>query len=488
MNRAYVSTLLTTLKERLFLPSERMYRELAGCSEEVYGEILRGVNHADPEVSLAFSRVLVGSFPQQAAGIILARAARSDNPTADRYLALLRSLDLSGHRPELEDLARRGDDHLRASLLRLLPGIRDRSAPDGQLCGLGDTNPRLCATAIHAALLEPAAATVDRKRVLAAWHALLEQDTCAQLAALDLIPDLQGLEGRERQPLETAYGRVFGQLMLDEDATVRLRTLQGMRAWQGELPGLDPRLLSGALDSSDADLREAAAGCLHLTPATEREPLALQALGDANKRVRKAATEALRTGSRDYTDLALFWVAEDRGSLRGQQELLESLLNSSLPRTVFEGIARSKSRAARQLQAALLVLEQHAGQHTGTAYSILRYTLKEQLVQTIELALLAMEPLYEKGQIRIIRAGFSSGDRRHIANACEALENLPDQDTVAGLAEILQQTTGNAVGGGTPIFSRVDEVLDWCASHANEWLRQCGSRAMQAIQADSAHA
>jgi hypothetical protein len=99
-----------------------------------------------------------------------------------------------------------------------------------------------------------------------------------------------------------------------------------------------------------------------------------------------------------------------------------------------------------------------------------------------------MEPLYEKGQIRIIRAGFSSGDRRHIANACEALENLPDQDTVAGLAEILQQTTGNAVGGGTAIFSRVDEVLDWCASHANEWLRQCGSRAMQAIQADSAHA
>jgi hypothetical protein len=119
---------------------------------------------------------------------------------------------------------------------------------------------------------------------------------------------------------------------------------------------------------------------------------------------------------------------------------------------------------------------------------ILRYTLQEQLEQTIDLALLAMEPLYEPGLIRIIRVGFTSGDARHIANACEALENLPGQETVAGLAEILQQTTGHATAGGTAIFSHLDEVLAWCKNHTNDWLSLCGSAAMQTPQTGSSRA
>jgi HEAT repeat protein len=240
--------------------------------------------------------------------------------------------------------------------------------------------------------------------------------------------------------------------------------------------------LASALQSRQAGLREAAAACLHLVPPAEREPLALQALGDGNKRVRKAAIAALQLATHDYPELALNWIAADLGSLRAQHELLRSVLNTRLPRAVFEDIARNKSNAARKLQAALEVLNRDAGSSAGTAYPILRYTLHEQLEQTIELALLAMEPLYEPGLIRIIRAGFTSGDERHIANACEALENLPGQETVAGLAEILQQATGNAIAGGNSIFSRLDEVLAWCMDHTNEWLSQCGNRAMQALQ------
>ena len=480
MNKAYVSTLLATLKERLFLPERQMYTDLNGCSDEVFEEVMRGVNHMDPEVSLAFSRVLTGSFPERAAGIILARAADSDNATADRYMALLEKLDISPYRAELEELASRGDNHLRASLLRLRLDNGDPGALAEALELFESANPRLRTTAIHAALLDADTAT-RRVRALAAWHALLQQDTDSQLAALDIIPDLQRLDADEWHSLKAAYTGTFNKLLESDTASVTLRTLHGMRTWRGELPDEVRQALATALDSRHAGLREAAAACLHLVPAAERDPLVLQALGDGNKRVRNAAITSQRSATHDYTELALNWIASDRGSLRAQQELLRSLLHTRLPKAVFEDIARNKSHAARKLQAALQVLDRDAALHTGTAYSILRYTLQEQLEQTIEMALLAMDPLYEPGLIRIIRAAFTSGDARHIANACEALQNLPRQEAVAGLAEILRQASGHETAGGTTIFNHLDDVLAWCAGHTNDWLSQCGNRAMQTL-------
>jgi hypothetical protein len=487
MNRSYVSTLLETLKERLFLPDRQMYTDLNGCSDEVFGEVMRGVNHLDPEVSLAFSRVLTGSFPDRAAGIILARAADSDSAVADRYLTLLEGLDISPYAAELQALARRGDDHLRASLLRLRLDKGHAGALQEALQQFDSDNPRLRSTAIHASLLDADTAT-RQQRCLAAWHTLLEQGTDSQLAALDIIPDLQRLDAAERTPLEAAYLGIFSTLLDSDRENVRQRTLLGLRAWHGELPEALRRKLARALESRHAGLREAAAACLHLLPLAEGEPLLLQALGDGNQRVRKAAIAALRLAAKDYPELALGWIAADRGSLRAQQELLGSLLHTRLPKAAFEEIARNKSQAARKLQAALQVLDKDADIKAGTAYSILRYTLQEQLEQTIEMTLLAMEPLYEPGLIRIIRVGFTSGDARHIANACEALENLPGQEAVAGLAEILQQATGHAIAGGTAIFSRLEEVITWCKDHTNDWLSQCGSHAMQTLQTGSSRA
>jgi hypothetical protein len=481
MNKAYVSTLLATLKERLFLPERKMYSDLNGCSDAVFAEVMRGVSHTDPEVSLAFSRVLTESFPERAAGIILARAAENDNAAADRYLALLEHLDIYPYRAALQDLARRGDNHLQASVLRLRLDKDEAGALAEALQLFDSDNPRLRATAVHAALLD-ADAGARRDRGVAAWHALLQQDTDSRLAALAIIPDLQRLDAAARMPLEVAYTETFSKLLGSDTASIRLRALQGLHLWHGELPAAVRQALAATLGSPRAGLREAAAACLHLLPRTEREPLVLQALGDGNKRVRNAAIAALRAAARDYTELALNWIVSDRGSLRGQQELLRSLLHTRLPRAVFEDIARNKSHAARKLQAALLVLDRDAALHTGTAYSILRYTLQEQLEQTIETALLAMEPLYEPGLIRIIRTGFTSGDARHIANACEALQNLPRQEAVAGLAEMLQQASGHESAEGTTIFNHPDDVLAWCAGHANDWLKLCGSHTMQALQ------
>ena len=132
--------------------------------------------------------------------------------------------------------------------------------------------------------------------------------------------------------------------------------------------------------------------------------------------MRAAGIETLRTVADSYDDLALEWIAMDRGSLRAQQTLLMSLLDAGLPEIVYENIVRSKAEAALQLQEAVGILENDTSD-ANTARSLLKITIREQLEQTIELALMALEPLYESGTIGIIRAGFSSGDARHVANA-----------------------------------------------------------------------
>jgi len=175
MNRAYISTLLTTLRERLFLPSDRMYRELQGSSDEVMEEVLRGVRHQDSEVAEAFSRLLVDSFPERAVDIVLSRVEAADNATTDRLIKMIDSLDLSACIDQLHALARRGDDHLKTTILRMLVDKGEASAITQALGLMDSRNPRHVGVAIHAALQDS-----GRSRVVETWLGLLDHGTGAQ--------------------------------------------------------------------------------------------------------------------------------------------------------------------------------------------------------------------------------------------------------------------------------------------------------------------
>jgi hypothetical protein len=186
--------------------------------------------------------------------------------------------------------------------------------------------------------------------------------------------------------------------------------MQAICLWQEETSHEVLESLFRYLSNEHPGLREAAANCLHLVDEGQRDELLLQAIGDSHIRVRNAGINALKMVSDVYDDLALEWISSNRGSLRAQQSLLRSLLESTLPTSVFEEIARTKASEARVAQQALCMLVKSPGSGASTAHTLLRHALKEHLDQTIELALMAMEPLYEPGIIGIIRAGFLSGD------------------------------------------------------------------------------
>ena len=81
-----------------------------------------------------------------------------------------------------------------------------------------------------------------------------------------------------------------------------------------------------------------------------------------------------------------------------------------------------------------------------------------------------------------------SGDARHIANACEALENLDSQDITKGLSEVLQKSINNDFSRDNDLFHTLDEVIRWCADHRNSWLSTCGDRSLNPINPVNNHA
>jgi hypothetical protein len=287
--------------------------------------------------------------------------------------------------------------------------------------------------------------------------------------------------------LLTGYLNAFASLLADPADATRIRSLYGLRQWQDTITPEIDAAVTRALTSDNPELRRAAAGCLHLATAEQRDELLLQAIGDGHALVRAAGIETLRMVADSYDDLALEWIAMDHGNLRAQQTLLMSLLDAGLPEIVYENIVRSKAEAALLLQEAASILEQNENDEANTARSLLKYTVREQLEQTIELALMALEPLYEQGTIGIIRAGFSSGDARHVANACEVLGNLDKQYMIGSLSDALQKSASGDFDPHDMTFRGIDDVLNWCAQHSNSWLRLCGEHALGS-QAGAGHA
>jgi len=487
MNRAYVGTLLATLKERLFLPDKHMYSDLQGCGDKTLDEIIQGINHPDTEVAVAFAKILAGSFPEQAVEIILKRASSMDNTTADRILNVLAPLDLAAHADELRRLGERGDLHLKATVMRLLLEKGDQATITAALTQLDSSNPRLQSAAIHAALHYPDAHN-RRDRAMTTWQTLLQSDTTSRQAAMDNIPDLALLSGQEQQTLLPGYLDAFTALLAYPSKHTGLCALQGLHHWQ---EGVSPEITDTVihkLASEDPVMRQAAVGCLHLIKGDQCSNLILQAIGDGHVRVRKTGIDTLKAVSGQHKECALSWISGNQASLRAQQALLTSLLDAHLPGSVFEEIARSKSEEILLLQDALTTLKNDDRDTGNAARSLLQYTLKEQLDQTIELVLLALESLYDRETIRIIHAGFSSGDARHIANACEVLENFDKGTMISNLSDALQRSAGGDFGQKSRFFACVDDVLRWCADHGNSWLSQCGKQALQPVKAGKTHA
>jgi hypothetical protein len=414
--------------------------------------------------------LLVDSFPEQAVAIVLERVKAADNATTDRLLAMISSLDLSGHVQQLHALANRGDIHLKATVLHLLVERGDEDSVMQALCYMGSDNPRLAGVSIHAALRDSGRTGITDK-----WLELLDSGTEGRLAALELMPEIERITGYDRERIEAAYRRAIPELSRHHAVDIRIRALRELDHLAGGFSvDLDDELTE-SLAVSNPELRAGAAACLHLLKNPRRDELLIEALGDGHHRVWDAALRSLGRSAVDYRETVLHWLHENYGSPRAQLALLDSLKHLELPETLYENLALRKADEACKLHTAYTLLNRISNRHPESSALVLAsHTLRERLEQTVQLALLALEPLHEPGIIATIRAGFSSGDARHAANACEALFNLDNQHVAKRLRDILLQTFDHQHASDcATTFGTPEQVLEWCERQKDDWLQTC---------------
>jgi hypothetical protein len=466
MNRAYLAAMLESLREKLFIPGA--YRESLrrGGDPELVDELLRGAGHRDDAIAAAYAGLLVESCPEHAADAILPRLRDADIATRDRLIRLLAPLAP----PDLGDYCRnalmRGDAHHAATAAAILFDQGDEAAGAQVPTFLASDNPRLTATGVLG-VLRYGIETL-RPQAMQRWQALLRAPVPeANIAGLDAFaawpePQLAAdvLDCLDHQPagrLQKAALAALGRLSTG--------TLDGLA---GRLPGLYGHL--------DPEIRRAAVGCAHLLPPKEREALSLHALEDAHPTVRAAALATIAQDDAGGDALAGLLLG-NVGTPRAQSALLDALCTHRPSQDIFRHVAAAKIADAAEIgraAAALQAASDASSLQVKPARQLLLAVLGERRAQTMDLALQALARIEDPMTIDIIRAGIGSRDRRHFANACEAVRNLSNRGLAEDLADLLEERRRpvRASHSSMPFKSGAD-VLDWCHGRSDRWLREC---------------
>jgi hypothetical protein len=472
-NRAYVEALLSTLKERLFLPSEGLGSMAKAADPELFARLSEGVKHQDEQICLTYARMLANAFPDRAPEIIFERMQNASAPVCDQ---LVRLIGPALHEELLRRLALRrklGDDHEHATVLATRFAARDPSVQAQIDPCLDSDNPRLVTCGILGVF---SYGLEDRRaQALASWESLLaDSRTPCIVAALHLGRTL---------PMPAPLLSQVCNLLEHDDAVVKKSALAALR--HGGLPA-DARLvtlLEGLAKSPDQQIRIACVACYRLLPAAERERLALDALMDRHPSVVDAALSVLEECTEDLPARLFTWLDEAGAPPRQQQPVLAYLSRQAVPRAPFEVFAGQRLRDAATLSGALRALENDAAR-TDAASSLVKMVLAERFTQTLEVALLAMENLGDSHSFRIVYTALKSKDKRHAARAREALTNIAIGSLGVQLGQLLMVAGDrDAVVDAVPDLVRFNgssDALAWCREHFDRWLRECAQHALAA--------
>ena len=466
-NRAYVQALLATLKERLFLPSEGLGPLNNEVDPELFGRLVEGVRHRNEQICLTYARMLAFRFPDKAPEIIFERMLDAGAPVRDQLIRLI-----SGNLPDallqrLEPGREWGDEHVRATVIATRFEARDpRAIALVDEC-LAAKNPRLVACGIYGVMVYG----LDDRRAAALqrWKEMLDDGRKEHV--------LPALGLGQKLPLPEAFlPRLFVLLGQPGDAVKKAVLLALQRSTLPDtqlLPVLEELMKS----SRDPRIRVACVECLRVLPEPAREQSCFAALTDRHPDVVEAALRVLAESVGDFEQRLFAWLNQSGVSPREQQRVLESLARQPVARLQFEEFAERKLHEAKVMSQALHVLERDPRSVTK-ASKLVRIVLSERLTQTFEVALLAMEHLGDGHSIRIVSLGLKSKDARQVARAKEALSSIANSRLAAQLGQLLSGEDG-AAAAGAPHFASVDQVLEWCRTHTDAWLRRCAVHALQ---------
>ncbi len=484
MNRAYGKTLLTHLKEHLFLPEEQSAISLRHTGKENIASIVDVINQ-DKESSVSFARILIDAYPEEATDHILPVIKRTTPEVADQLLKLVSSTKNPAIYRFLIENPNLHDNHFRATALTQLASSHTEDAIPMLRQALDDPDPRIRAKGVHGVLSWPL--EQHQTQAVDNWIALLKGSDHEQLAALELIPDIKHIPTpATRENIEQACQISSARIFPTQSSAAKILILDAYRHWTGLINNENQELINDAMEHTDPEVRAAAVQCVHLLPQSQYNHKLECALGDGHARVRNAAVDVLRKDTPDTPQLALEWILEEnRGTPRAQKTLLSAVIDA-IPQSTLELIIDNKIEDARHIHSALVTVRGHQDDLNKTL-KLLKHLLEERLQQVLEIALTAMEPLCATNVISIIRAGIGTLDDRYMANACEALNSIPNQTLTQPLGQLIQDAfmpTRQTVVSST---GSIEVVLESLSMRPDTWLQECARSALHTFQGNSSN-
>ena len=475
-NRAYLSAVLSTMAEKLYIPREHMGELAPERDPELYRALANGVAHEDEQISLTYAKALMQTFPADAWRVVLERLRGASSRTQDQLIRLVVPRMPAAERATLYNHLGTADPHQQATIFSILFAAKEPSTIASVETCLRSSNPRLAASGILGAHSYDLAELRDE--AAQRWASLLASERSADLlAALDLL---------RRQP-EPALFEPAARLLAHADDRVKRAALLALGQFDRVNSAALSPLLRSLMQAEDHSLRIAALRCAPQLDAAECRDSCLKALDDRHPQVVETALDVLgRQYGHAFVDLAFDWLEGNTGSPRAQRALVELLLRQSVPSARLTALARSRLGEALTLARALQQLEKPpAAQHRPAGMELLALALREKLDRVLALALTALEAVENRQLVRTVRAGLASKDPRHVARALEAAEDFALDDIAGTLKQIFNRgSTRERVPApeeaGTQQFAGISDVLDHFCAGRDAWLRECAVYAQTA--------
>lgn len=467
-NAAYVNGMLLTLKERLYLPELQASEFGRADDARVLEELELGVMHGDEQVAVAYARVLVGSFRERAADVVLRRIQTASVATRD---VLLRLVGPHLSRAQVEALGIEGDDaHETSTLVELHLAVDGAQSARLIAQCLAAENPRLVAWGVVGAWRSED--PVLRERGGEALDALLRGDR-----ETTVLPGLEAL----RRVRPAGYSGSLHRLLGHPSPRVQQLCLEVLATLgEPEARGLEP-LLERVYLGHDHRVRVACVRCYALLDSAARQRLCLIALNDDHPDVIRAALATLHPWDEDVDALLSRWLCDESARPRAQEVALDYLKSHGLLAHRLPAVAEHKIAAAEAMAQILSILDQPGHPRGGEdARALFRIVLRERIEQSIALALSALESVADPHRMRIVRTSLRGRDRRQVARAIEALSHVKLPLAAARLRDVLLFMSG-APQTRFRVFADTPAAMRWAVQSADAWLRQCAEFAMPVV-------
>lgn len=467
MNRAYVRTILSTLRERVFLPEAQMSNVLRGGGKELRQQLEAGVAHDDPAIATMYASLLVKGYPDEALEAILERIQRADRDLSAKLLKIVRQLNLHEHRQVLWEHIGRAEGSYRANLFSLLFVAGDPKARAEVKPLLESRDPEEQAIGIYG-VYRYGIPELEEKAQTALDKLISSTDTTNVLIGLDLLGEF---------PSSKQYSLLTAALDRDEPEIQRA-ALGAIEKWP-EAPGKEwlPKILSLA-DSDPRDVRVACAKALSRYPEKMVRARLFDMLEDRSPNVRREAVSGLKRIIVDSAEVLMKWVMSNSGSPRAQQSVLDGMERSVVGVNWFIKVAECRIEDARKCRALLSMIQRSDGVVSPEDELVLE-VMKERIKQYIDVVLTVMGYLEDPAKMGVIQAGLQSGDSRQVANACEALSELRYQSLAVGLEKIFSFESSSSPRGGTR-FSSLADGFEWIIANLDPWAGKVARRALAA--------